>query len=322
METLENKKEAVPTRLNLILALCATGLALSMLWLASNTDSTIWFVGAVVVFAFINNTVFSLLHEAVHGIFHKDLLVNEWVGRILAAFFPTGFTLQRIAHLGHHRRNRTDAEMFDYYQPGDNLLLKYFQWYGILTGLYWLLPPLASLVFLLTPTWLIKRIIALSQKSDLAFQFSAEGMLSGYNNAPYARIKAEILLSIAIQIALFYFLHLNLFGWLACYAAFGFAWSSLQYTDHAFSKRDVYDGAWNLRVNKVIQYIFLNYHHHRVHHQNPTVPWLYLERYIDAGEYRPSFLEIYLKMWGGPRPVPESKEAATDVLPTPLARGD
>ena len=310
-----SKKESAPGRLNLALAVFATALALGMLWLASNTSSTLWFIVAVVVFAFVNNTVFSLLHESVHGIFHKNLMVNEWAGRILAAFFPTGFTLQRIAHLGHHRRNRTDAEMFDYYQPGDNLLMKYFQWYGILTGLYWILPPLASLFFLVAPVWLIKRIIAFSEKSDLAFQTSAEGMFSGYANAPYVRIKMEILLSLCLQIIIFNLLHLNLWGWLASYAAFGFAWSSLQYTDHAFSKRDVYDGAWNLRVNKLVQYIFLNYHHHRVHHQNPTVPWVYLERYIDENEFRPTFMEIYLKMWGGPRPIPPTKEAAPDVLP-------
>lgn len=309
------KKEPAPGRLNLALALFATSLALGMLWLASNTTSTVWFIVAVIVFAFVNNTVFSLLHESVHGIFHKNLTVNEWAGRILAAFFPTGFTMQRIAHLGHHRRNRTDAEMFDYYEPGDKLWLKYFQWYGILTGLYWLLPPGASLMFLLVPVSLIKRMIAYSEKSHLAFQSSADGMLSGYTNAPFLRMKLEVVFSILFQVVIFYLLHLNWVGWLSCYAAFGFAWSSLQYTDHAFSKRDVYEGAWNLRVNKLIQYIFLNYHHHRVHHQNPTVPWVYLERYLDEQEFRPTFMEIYLKMWAGPRPVPPTKDAAPDVMP-------
>src|SRR6185436_11887165 len=303
---IKNRKEPVPGKLNIFLALVTIVVTLSMLWIASHTGSALWFIASVIAFAFLNNTVFSLLHEAVHGIFHPNLAVNNWAGRILAAFFPTGFTFQRIAHLGHHRRNRTDAELFDYYKPGDNLLFKYVQWYGILTGIYWLIPPLASLLFLCTPVPLIKRIMAYSETSDISYQTSADGMLSGYKNAPFGRIKGEILLTIFIQVAIFYFLDLNLWGWLACYAAFGFNWSSLQYTDHAFAERHVYDGAWNLRVNKIVQYLFLNYHHHKVHHQNPSISWFYLGRYVDDDEFRPTFMEIYLKMWRGPRPLPES----------------
>jgi len=319
---ISEEKESVPGTLNILLALGAILITLSVLWTASHASSILWFAVSVVVFAFVNNTVFSLLHEAVHGIFHSKLLVNDWAGRILAAFFPTGFTFQRIAHLGHHRRNRTDAELFDYYKPGDNLFVKYMQWYGILTGVYWLLPPMASLLFLVTPTPFLKKIMEFSKTSDISYQTSADGMLGGYKNAPFLRIKLEILFTILVQAAIFYFLDLNLWGWLACYAAFGFNWSSLQYTDHAFSQRDVYDGAWNLRVNPIVQYIFLNYHHHKVHHQNPTLSWLYLGRHIDEDEFRPTFLEIYLKMWLGPRPLPDTNDAASDIVPAGIMKTD
>ena len=43
-----------------------------------------------------------------HGHLHANRTVNEWAGRFLAAFFPTGLGFQRVCHLGHHRRNRTD----------------------------------------------------------------------------------------------------------------------------------------------------------------------------------------------------------------------
>src|SRR5512145_1283356 len=211
-------KDPIPTALNLALGPAAMAAALFLLWLASHTASVPVIVAAAVGFAFINNTLFSLLHEAVHGIFHPNLVVNEWSGRFLAAFFPTGFTFQRLAHLGHHRRNRTAAEMFDYYKPGESVFFKRVQWYGILTGVYWLIPPLASLVFLLVPARLIAWLIENRQALPLAHQTSAEGMLSGYRNAPFLRIKGEILLTILIQVAIFYFLDLNWLGWLACYA--------------------------------------------------------------------------------------------------------
>ncbi len=36
--------------------------------------------------------------------------------------------------------------------------------------------------------------------------------------------------------------------------------------DHAFSPRDVVNGAWNLRVLPWTRALALNYHHHKAHH--------------------------------------------------------
>ena len=109
-EQSNHPKAPIPGAFNIVLAVGAIGAATGLLWIASHTDSWVWYGVAIVAFSFVNNTNFSLLHEAVHGIFHPNHRVNEWTGRLLAAYFPTGFTTQRIAHLGHHRRNRTDAE--------------------------------------------------------------------------------------------------------------------------------------------------------------------------------------------------------------------
>jgi hypothetical protein len=108
-------------------------------------------------------------------------------------------------------------------------------------------------------------------------------------------------------------LHLTLAGWAICYAAFALNWSSLQYTDHAFSKLDVREGAWNLRVNPLTRLLFLNYHHHLAHHQHPQVPWIHLGRYVDPAEERPSFWAIYWRMWRGPQPLPASRAATRDT---------
>jgi fatty acid desaturase len=192
------------------------------------------------------------------------------------------------------------VELFDYFLPNDNRPLKAFQWYGILTGIYWLLPPLACLAWLLAPGLFRAALF----RSRTARQTSAEAMLSGFESAPEGRIRLEILFSLAMQAAMIWALDLSLAGWLCCYAAFALNWSSLQYADHAWSVRDVHDGAWNLKVSRVVQYLFLNYHHHRAHHQHPSVPWLHLPKYVDFAEERPSFLRIYLQMWRGPRPWP------------------
>ncbi len=293
------RAEPIPGTLNLALGATAAATALGLLVFASRTDSWPWRIAAAVAFSYVNNTIFSLLHEAVHRHFHPDRRVNEWGGRVLAAFFPTGLEFQRVCHLGHHRRNRTDAEVFDYILPGESRVLKTVQWYGILTGLYWLLPPLGCLLYLIWPGFFhpSKRL----RETRYFQQTSTAAMLSGFEGAPQRTIRLEILGSFALQAALIWLLDLNLVGWLTCYAAFGFNWSSLQYADHAFTERDVHDGAWNLRVNRVVQYLFLNYHHHKAHHQDPQIPWVHLPKHVDFTETRPSFLSIWLRMWKGPR---------------------
>jgi fatty acid desaturase len=296
-QEIQPRGSAIPGGLNICLSVAAASASLSLLWTASHAHWWVWEFAAAIAFSYTNNTTFALLHESVHGLFHPRMPVNEWFGRFNAALFPTGLTFQRTCHLGHHRRNRSDAELFDYYKPGDNRLLKFAQWYGILTGIYWALMPLACLLLLLCP-WLFR----LKRDSRIASQTGADAMLAGFENAPFGRIRGEILLTLLVQVAIVYCLHLTFAGWLLCYGCFAVNWSSLQYADHAWSVLDVHEGAWNLKVNGVVQYVFLNYHHHLAHHRNPHISWLHLPQHVEWSAERPSFLKIYLRMWMGPRP--------------------
>ena len=173
------------------------------------------------------------------------------------------------------------------------------QWYAILTGLYWVFVPLGGLAYLLAPS-----VFTRTRQWDTATQTGAASMFATLDQAPRTTIRLELLFTIAVQMTLFAALDLNATGWLLCYGAFAVNWSSLQYTDHAFSKLDVRDGAWNLRVNPVTRLLFLNYHHHLAHHRHPHVPWIHLGRYVDEREPRPTFWSIYWRMWRGPQPLP------------------
>lgn len=287
----------------LAVTFCAAGWLLHVASIAA----TWWqVVLAMLGFSFINNTIFSLLHESVHGIFHPNRRVNEWAGRSAAAFFPTALTFQRIFHLRHHRNNRTEVEQFDYLRPTDNRFLKYAQWYAILTGLYWIASPLGMLIYLVWPGAFRLKLLR-AEDSRVAQQTAADAMLEGFDHAPTNRIRLEILFTLLLQVGLVWLTQTTWQGWLLCYAAFAVNWSSLQYADHAWSELDVREGAWNLRVNKLVQYVFLNYHHHKAHHQHPEVPWLHLSKHVDFTEPRPSFFKIWLSMWRGPRPLPKAK---------------
>ncbi len=303
---------SIPGRLNVALAFLAAAAACALLWLVAHADHlTVRLLGAI-AFSYVNNTIFSLLHESVHGVFHSSASLNALFGRWLAAFFPTSFTLQRFFHLGHHSRNRSAAERFDYIAPGENALLKNVQWYGILTGLYWLLPPLSCLVYFLMPRVFSSRLF----ENETSHQSGADAMVDHIERLPSATVRTEFLFAALWQATLSWALDLSWSAWALCYAAFAVNWSSLQYADHAWSPLDPLRGAWNLRVNAVVRWLFLNYHHHRAHHENPKVPWIHLPGLVDRAEPRPSFLRIYLSMWRGPRPLPRS----AGVPPAPAGR--
>ncbi len=283
--------------LNIIVNISAISLSLSALYFATHAPHIAGVLAAVIVFSYANNTLFALLHEAVHRVYSGQSLPNEIAGVINGAMFPTGLTFQRICHLGHHLRNRTDHEMFDMYYADDNLFLKRAQFYSILTGIYWITIPLGWLLYLFVP-WSYR----LLKSENKAIKHTGAIMLHPFIDHPKKwRIRFELLFVIVFQVATFVILDLQFWPTFLCYWAFGLVWGSLQYADHAWSPRDVLKGAWNLKTNPITRAFFLNYHFHQVHHMNPKLPWNHLPRHVEVDSPRPSFWEIYLEMWKGPR---------------------
>jgi fatty acid desaturase len=287
-----------PTAVNFSILVGAASVSLFCLWAAARTQGWLAPLPWAVLFSFSNNTIFSLLHEAEHRLFSRNRKLNDLAGSVAAAFFPTSLTFQRICHLGHHLRNRTDHEVFDLYYPSDNKLLKYAQFYSILLGPYWLSVPTGALLYMIEPR--IFRVFKWIH--DRAKSTDAAMLLPLINHPLAMRMRGEALFSLGAQLAIVQALHLDWRSYLLCYGLFALNWGSLQYADHFLSTRDIRDGAWNLRVPRALHWIYLNYHLHLAHHQHPDVPWIDLERHVDSGAARPSFGRIYLEMWKGPRP--------------------
>lgn len=300
------------TYLNGTIQIAASACVLYGLWLTSNGNFWWQRIIGILLFALANNTLFSLLHEAVHKIYSKNERVNDAMGLLASVFFPTGFTFQRLCHLSHHCNNRSDHEMFDLYYPSDNLLLKRIQFFGIFTGLYWIALVIGWMIYLIYPGF-FTLLINLGKKSQLFKHADVAILLPFGKTDKEARIRLELAFTLICQIILFSALNLSFGWWLLAYWVFSLFWGSLQYADHAFSPRDIRKGAWDLKINPIMRYIFLNYHHHRAHHMYPNVPWFDLAHYIDHDNYRPSFLEIYLRMWKGPVRTDEPAPAKLDA---------
>ena len=307
MDTISPDERIPPSALNCFLTVAGVALHAFFLWGASHFEGILPFLGCMIGFMAVNNMLFSLVHEAVHGMLSSRRWVNEVFGQLAAMSFPTGLRFQRTCHIGHHLHNRTDHEIFDMYYPTDNLFLKRFQFYGILTGPYWASVSLGWLLYLFLPWSYRMFTLPMFQKERST---DAVMFLPFLDHPAKYRIRFELLMTIVFQVTLWHVLDLSFWPTLACFWAFGMAWGSLQYADHAWTERDIRKGAWNLKVSPVVRWIFLNYHYHQVHHLHPRLPWIRLHKHVDPKAPQPSFWKIYIEMWKGPKPVNSPPPAA------------
>ncbi|MGH7135277.1 MAG: fatty acid desaturase [Pirellulales bacterium] len=297
----------VPDRLNLALVALTVTAAIGLLWLGSRASGWLAVSAVGVAFSYVLLTNYALLHEATHRHLHSNARWNYWLGVTAGVLFPVPFSMIETTHQGHHLRNRTDFEMFDLYYPTDNRLLKYAQWYSILCGLFWPLVPLGAVVAAIYPRAL--------QAGALGRARSSSYVLSDVAELPSSAIRAELLIIVAAFAAMFWLLDLRWQNTLVLYACFSLNWSTRQYVGHAFSHRDVVEGAWNLRHIWPMSWLLLHGEWDLNHHRRPEVSWYYLPRLSPPGEKRPSYIKHYWRQWLGPRPNTEPAPEHLRELP-------
>jgi fatty acid desaturase len=245
-------------------------------------------------YGIIMNSVYSLIHEAEHDVFHPHPRVNIAAGVVLALFFPAPFHLVRQGHLGHHFRNRSDDEAFDFYFAGDPRLWKWTQFYGILTGFYWLTVAVGNVVVLLTP--------ALLRADRIGFDRPTAALFASLNPRYVRLIRGEAAAALALHAGLVWLLEIPLAHYAVVVYGFGLSWSGLQYVHHFATVRDARWGARNLRTWRWLDAVWLNHNYHLNHHLSPTVPWIHLPSlYRGAAYERESMGLAWLRMWRGPR---------------------
>ena len=283
----------IPARLNLIISAAQITALLVLLRLAAEAAG--WRLAAVALgYGLVMNSAYAMLHEAQHGILHPNRHVNEITGAVLALFFPAPFHLTRQGHLGHHLRNRSDDEAFDFYFEGESRVWRFLQLYGILTGLFWFVIVLGNVAAVFYPRLL--------RPNPYAFDRRTTAMLGSMNPRYMGLVRLEALAALTLHGGLVWWWKIPLGHWFATLAGFGVIWSAMQYVHHFGTERDVAKGTVNLRLFPFFDWLWLNHHWHLRHHQHPTLPWLYLPR-VKAQNDEPQrhMLSAYLRMWRGPR---------------------
>ena len=284
---------AIPARANLALIALVYVAVLALLW--AGARAPLWAAVALgVAMSFVLLTNYALMHEAMHDVLNPDPRWNWALGALCGVLFPAAFTMFRVGHRVHHCCNRTDHEMFDLYYPGDSRVLKYGQWYGLLTGLYYPLVPLGSVLLAISPRILQTAPFRKARTSSLIFR--------AYDRRAVTRIRVEVVAAIAFWWGALTLLALEPLHLAVMYACFGFNWATRQYVTHAFTPRDVVNGALNLRVSRPMRWCLLNGNWDLVHHQQPWLPWTALPAAGRRSAPPESFWRQYLRLWRGPRP--------------------
>lgn len=303
-----HEKYPIPDRLNIaIIGICSV-VHLSLLWLGSYTSSGWILLIVCILFAVNLIPAYSLIHEAEHGLLLSNSKLNYWGGVYLSFLFFAPFSFLRKCHLNHHSHNRTDYEMWDLYYEHQNRWSKHGYLYLIMMGMTWILIAVATVLFCIAP-WLVHSRL-------FTWNRDIRGLIIGTDHKRIlSRTIRESWFVVILHILVFLLLNLEFQSFLFMYLTHGFLWSSQNYVNHAFSPRDIINGAHNHRMNPIFRFLYLNFHLHLAHHQNPKIPWLHLKKFVDEDAGRFSYWKTYLRLWKGPEltdepsPVPLKEES-------------
>ncbi len=295
--TMSSQKYPIPAKLNITIAIFQVVILSGLLILTSYTDNIWQVIGIAFLYGIAMNSGYAMLHEAEHNLLHTNKKVNTTAGVVLALFFPAPFHLIRQGHIGHHLRNRSDDEAFDFYFEGENPIWKFLQLYGTLTGFFWIVIVLSNLLAIICP-WIFKaknsKIASLDRPSEAFFETLNEKFI------PYIIMEAiAVLLLHGLIITIF---NIPIWKYLIVLFGFGLMWSAMQYVHHFGTDRDVQKGALNLKTFYLLDLIWLNHNWHLYHHMDPTIPWIYLPtQHKDKKDDRGNLIKYYFRMWRGPR---------------------
>ena len=247
----------------------------------------------------LTNPFWSLIHEAIHDLFHSNKSVNGFVGRLLAILFGSPFRILRLSHLLHHKLNRMPIEGTEYYDrdKGSKAAAAPGYYFQILAGLY-LVEVISPLCFFLPRRWLERFRVR---------YLPAQGV-SGVLMQNWLGVESlrEIRRDGAVTMTL---LSLSFYCYgsywpllLGALAARGLLISFLDNVYHYETPVSDVFFAKNLSLPKPLAALLLNFNLHGIHHINPAIAWIDLPKAFEAqaGKYQGNYFTTALRQLRGP----------------------
>ena len=295
------RRAAIPSAANIVLACFHALLNLYQLfvlplWLLPADSLWGW---TLVPAALLTNPFWSLIHEAIHDLFHPRRDVNAFFGRFLGALFGSPFRILRMSHLLHHKLNRLPIEGTEYYDRARSTRLAAAPGYyaQIFFALY-LVEILSAILFLLPRgllRWFKTRFISPQSVSAL--------LLENWLRHEALREIRRDGVAILILFALAFYSYGARWPLLAAVLlARGFLISFLDNIYHYETPVSDVFYAKNLRLAPPLARLLLNFNFHGIHHVNPAIPWLHLPRAFEAqsGRYAGTYFAAAARQLHGP----------------------
>ncbi len=220
----------------------------------------------------LSNSYWAVVHEAVHGNLLATREANDRLGRLLAILFGSAFALLRTAHLGHHRFNRHTFDRPDSFDPSrTGRIAAYGRYYwGLAFGLY--LGEIAGPLVCLLPRDRVARLI------DRAFLPAEPGVAAHAKRllltpASLREVRIDGVLALAL-LGLAFWLYGPYWPLLLGFLILrGFLVGFVDNLYHHGTPLDDRRFAWNLALPHWASRLILHGNFHRLHHQQPNLPW-------------------------------------------------
>jgi fatty acid desaturase len=262
---------------------------------------SLWWGLVLLPLAALNNPFWSLVHEAIHDMFHPSRRVNRAAGRLLSLFFGAPFLVLRLSHLLHHKLNRALIEATEVYAPQTRSRARAaFGYFAHIFGGLYLLELASPLMFFL-PRAVLHRM---EKRHFMGADVPGNLMRSLMRDAAVREMRIDGIATIALfsASAWCYGVHWPMLA--AALAARAFLISFLDNVYHYATPIGDTFYAQNLSLPRPFSVGLLHFNFHGIHHRNPAIPWTGLpvafqqQRLVfDAG-----YLTAALGQLGGPIP--------------------
>jgi len=306
-----HRSGGIPTAVNFTLACLYIALNLYQffilpVWLLPAAPGWAW---TLLPLALLTNPFWSLIHEAIHDLFHPNRQVNAGFGRFLGILFGSPFRILRLSHLLHHKLNRLPVEGTEYYDRDRNSKASaapgyYFQ---ILYGLY-LVEVISPLLFFLPRSWIRRFKDKLLRPESV----SAILMQNWLGDEALREIRFDGVVTVSWLALSFVCYGENWPLLLATLLARGFLISYLDNVYHYETPVSDIFYAKNLRLTWPMAKLLLNFNLHGIHHVNPAIPWIHLPKAFDAeaGRFHGDYFTASLHQLRGPIALQDLPHAA------------
>jgi len=247
----------------------------------------------------LSNPFWSLIHEAIHDLFHSNNAMNRRVGRLLAILFGSPLRILRLRHLLHHKLNRMPVEGAEYYDRdiGSKVAASPGYYFRILLGLY-LVDVVSPWFFFLPRRWLER-----FRPGYLSPQGVGAILMQNCLTVESLReIRRDGALTMALLAFAFY-----CYGsyWPLLLGALAARGLLISFHDNVYHYEtpvsDVFF-AKNLSLPRPLAGLLLNFNLHGIHHINPAISWIDLPRAFEAqaGKYHGRYFPTAARQLRGP----------------------